>query len=220
MNSDSQQQQQPSDTNSSFTLSDDQRYILTIYMNMYEDTMREIYLNHEHLDQILNNIHNIINPTTETTQTNNMYSSLLNSLSRPQDRRQRRRTNTSSTRPLYRPELYDITFTIPDTTSTLDNSLFNIIRSYLQQPSNVSVSIPTPIQIENATRQSIFSEIQNPIGNSVCPISLERFQPNQSVTQIIYCGHIFDTNQLQSWFRSNSRCPVCRYDIQTNNPPY
>jgi hypothetical protein len=34
---------------------------------------------------------------------------------------------------------------------------------------------------------------------------------------IRFCGHIFNTEQLNTWFRSNCRCPVCRYDIRRYN---
>jgi hypothetical protein len=31
---------------------------------------------------------------------------------------------------------------------------------------------------------------------------------------IRHCRHIFNTNSLISWFNSNCKCPVCRYDIR------
>ena len=37
------------------------------------------------------------------------------------------------------------------------------------------------------------------------------------VTVIRFCGHIFYTEQLNTWFTSNCRCPVCRYDIRNYN---
>ena len=37
------------------------------------------------------------------------------------------------------------------------------------------------------------------------------------VSVIRYCGHIFNTDQLNTWFRSNCICPVCRYDIRRYN---
>jgi len=37
------------------------------------------------------------------------------------------------------------------------------------------------------------------------------------VTLIRFCGHIFNSEQLNTWFRSNCRCPVCRYDIRSYN---
>jgi hypothetical protein len=61
-----------------------------------------------------------------------------------------------------------------------------------------------------------FSEIENPL-NTSCPISLEPFTPNQVITQIHHCGHIFNSSSIQEWFRNHVRCPVCRYDIRDNN---
>jgi hypothetical protein len=76
---------------------------------------------------------------------------------------------------------------------------------------------PTQSQIEIGTRIARFSDIVNPI-NSSCPISMERFNDSDNVSVIRECGHIFTTQELNSWFRSNCRCPICRYDIRTYNP--
>jgi hypothetical protein len=72
---------------------------------------------------------------------------------------------------------------------------------------------PTPYQVERATRQIRYGDIENPL-NSSCPISLERFDNDDTVTIIRYCNHIFNTDEINSWFRSNCRCPICRYDIR------
>tara|TARA_Y100000816_G_scaffold289561_1_gene276253 strand:- start:769 stop:1977 length:1209 start_codon:yes stop_codon:yes gene_type:complete len=81
---------------------------------------------------------------------------------------------------------------------------------------------PSTEQIEAAIRTTRFGDIENPI-NTSCPISMETFTPDQSVTMICHCGHIFNSVQLFSWFRSNVRCPVCRYDVReasyTNRDP-
>ncbi len=37
------------------------------------------------------------------------------------------------------------------------------------------------------------------------------------VTVIRHCGHIFNTDELNTWFRSHCNCPVCRYDIREDN---
>ena len=50
-----------------------------------------------------------------------------------------------------------------------------------------------------------------------CPISLEHFNENDLVRQLLHCGHLFHQPQFEEWFNSNTRCPVCRYDIRTNN---
>ncbi len=40
----------------------------------------------------------------------------------------------------------------------------------------------------------------------------------ENATRIVrYCGHIFNGNELNNWFRTNCRCPVCRYDIRNYN---
>jgi hypothetical protein len=72
---------------------------------------------------------------------------------------------------------------------------------------------PTQSQIETATRRAMYCDIVSPINRS-CPISLENFNDSETVSVIRYCGHIFHTEHLNRWFRTNCRCPVCRYDIR------
>lgn len=76
---------------------------------------------------------------------------------------------------------------------------------------------PTQEQIRAATRNVVYSDIVHPT-NTSCPISLEPFTDSSNVTVIRHCGHIFDSEQFQSWFRVNCRCPVCRYDIREYSP--
>ena len=96
----------------------------------------------------------------------------------------------------------------PETMRTNDR-LLRIFESFL-----TPVTIfPTPTQVELATRIVRFSEIIEPINNS-CPISLDVFNENDIVTVIRYCGHIFNTIQINAWFSANCRCPICRYDIR------
>ena len=77
---------------------------------------------------------------------------------------------------------------------------------------------PTPSQIEVATRVERFGDITNPL-NTSCPITLENFNENDQVLVIRQCSHIFSNSGLISWFRSNCRCPVCRYDIRDYASP-
>ena len=72
---------------------------------------------------------------------------------------------------------------------------------------------PSDRQVREATQLVRFGNIIDP-QNSNCPISLERFVEQQLVTRIIFCGHIFSTNELQTWFETNVRCPLCRFDIR------
>ena len=75
---------------------------------------------------------------------------------------------------------------------------------------------PTQSQIESATRCVRYCDIITPV-NTSCPISLETFNDNDMVTVIRHCGHTFHTEYLMNWFRTNCRCPVCRYDIRDYN---
>jgi len=93
-----------------------------------------------------------------------------------------------------------------------DNTLTQLLQSFLQ-PIEV---YPTQSQIETATRHVRYSDITRPI-NTECPISMDDFTDNDMVTVIRQCGHIFHTENLMNWFRSNCRCPVCRYDIRDYN---
>ena len=42
----------------------------------------------------------------------------------------------------------------------------------------------------------------------------KRCNNGEQVFQIKHCGHNFRENALRNWFRTNVRCPVCRYDIR------
>ena len=73
--------------------------------------------------------------------------------------------------------------------------------------------VATPRQISTATTHRLYENIQTPT-NDRCPICLEVFQPNSEVTQINNCRHIFNRAELATWFETNVRCPVCRFDIR------
>jgi len=72
---------------------------------------------------------------------------------------------------------------------------------------------PTPEQIESATTLVPFHISEENVNNS-CPITMEEFQEGEMVRQIRHCRHQFQEEPIQNWFRSNVRCPVCRYDIR------
>lgn len=72
---------------------------------------------------------------------------------------------------------------------------------------------PTNAQINEATENMFFHEVIDP-GNRSCPINQEEFQNDDEVSVIRHCGHIFRRSDLSTWFRTNVRCPLCRYDIR------
>jgi hypothetical protein len=96
-----------------------------------------------------------------------------------------------------------------DTSSGIDTHASYIIREFFT-PVNV---YPTQEQINTASRNVRYGDIVRPT-NTTCPITLETFSDNSEVTVIRHCGHVFNTDDFNSWFRINCRCPVCRYDIR------
>jgi hypothetical protein len=75
---------------------------------------------------------------------------------------------------------------------------------------------PSPDELRRATRQTTYSLIENPY-NDQCPITLDAFQPNDTVMQLCHCQHIMSETGYTNWFRSHVRCPVCRHDIRTTS---
>ena len=72
---------------------------------------------------------------------------------------------------------------------------------------------PTERQILDAIEIIIFNENET-YNNTSCPITMEEFNDGEHICQIKHCGHNFREDALRNWFRTNVRCPVCRYDIR------
>ena len=203
-----------SNTNNTNNITNEQLLILRHYMDQYNRTSNQINRLMSELEHIRHNLDFFSNEiflnrnrnqnSTSTNNTNNNRSSnrtnntrlnsLLNSFLNTN-------SNTNTNRTQFSPITYNFDEPI---------GLNNFLNTFLS--TNVPV-VPTQEQINNATRIIRYENIENPLNES-CPISLERFNPNDTVTQICWCGHIFNSNELTSWFRTNVRCPVCRYDIR------
>ena len=72
---------------------------------------------------------------------------------------------------------------------------------------------PTREQIDAATTVFTYNQTIELL-NHRCPISLADFEEGDEIRQIIHCGHCFCEETIQGWFRTNVRCPICRYDIR------
>ena len=97
-------------------------------------------------------------------------------------------------------------------TERVNTAFTNLFQSFIEPV----LVYPTISQIEIATRRALYRDIVAPMNNS-CPISMDNFNDNDTVTIIRHCGHIFNGDELNTWFQSNCRCPVCRYDIRNFN---
>ena len=112
------------------------------------------------------------------------------------------------------------------------NNHQNFMRNYFQGLPNLGVNNtedqidmtpviirPSDRQIRQATQLLRFGNINDPQNNR-CPITLVNFTDQDLVTRIIFCGHIFTTESLQTWFESNVRCPMCRFDVREHRNRY
>jgi hypothetical protein len=118
--------------------------------------------------------------------------------------------NNAQPRSLSQPTTEVIEFTIPVTSDNTETSIFNNLFRQFLQPIEI---FPTQSQINIATRNAKYSDIVNPL-NTECPISLDKFNNDDTVMIIKHCGHIFKCNSLITWFNGHCVCPVCRYDIR------
>jgi hypothetical protein len=199
-----------------FRLTNEQLLLVDILNTMYNDNIRHMNLINETLNSL--------------TQTNNQIrislGQLLNSnqnayTNNTMRNNNRRRENTSNNhfgRVIINNQPFVIDsiseYTIPRNRryTSVDSYAESVFNSFLQ-PVEI---YPTQPQIETATRRVAYCDIARPV-NISCPISLDDFNDNDMVTVIRHCGHIFHTEHLMNWFRTNCRCPVCRYDIRDYN---
>ena len=164
--------------------------LIELFNDQYRQITREIESLHETRNninsQIINLSNQIIQPTQQIPTTQQMPTTQPN----PRTTQSNPLTNSASRFYLY---------TYPSQPLT---NFFNSVPI-----------LPSQRQINNATRNLLYRDITNPL-NTACPISLETFNSESSVTQIIYCNHIFNPTSLDTWFYSSCKCPVCRHDIR------
>lgn len=190
----------------------DQRFFISQYKEIYENNnklltsiiqSRNHSLSNETVNLLVNNlinsnneimrtIDNLLNLNTNANSNNRPQHSVRQQNNRQQTNRQGSRNNGQSN--LDRATEFVVT---------------NILRNFLE-PIEI---YPTSAQIETATRVARYGDIVSPL-NTSCPITLENFNEDDRVLIIRHCNHVFSNSGLISWFRSNCRCPVCRYDIR------
>jgi hypothetical protein len=53
-----------------------------------------------------------------------------------------------------------------------------------------------------------------------CPIGLDDFEENETIKQIVECGHIFKVEPLLRWFSRHTKCPLCRCELRSEQAQY
>jgi hypothetical protein len=215
--------------NSQFNnITNEQLLLIDILNGMYNDNMRQINNYTSMISQLNvnnNNIRNlliqILNISLNNRRHNSSNSNSNNSRNISTSRNFQPLFNTvreynipfSQLSMLFDNNLQTDTSSVsPINTSNRSNSTSRFLESFFG-PVEV---YPTPSQIEAATRRVRYGDIISPLNRS-CPISMDTFDDDNMVTIIRHCRHIFTSDHLNTWFRSNCRCPVCRYDIRTDN---
>lgn len=205
-----------SQSNPLYSISNEQLLLINILNTMYNDNLNQI----QNLTSSNNEIRNLI---IRILNNNQRGRSNTNNRQRQQYTRDLRNNNNNDALRNNDPLLFEYVFELQpymnnnnnNTRGTAtNNDTFSRIFQRFLEPIEV---YPTPSQIEAATRIARYGDIIAPRNRS-CPISLENFNDNDTVAIIRFCGHTFNRDELNTWFRTNCRCPVCRYDIRNYNP--
>ncbi len=205
-------------------LSSDQRRLLNMYVSQYDQTSAHIERLTIMLQEIRANIQDIV--TQGQQHSNQSQSQRSNRPFFDTDELYydfNRVNSRTSSRNNYRNNRYlDIPLSFTNTNTNRHNTNTNTNNTnfidLLSHFFSTTVPVrPTQQQIQNASRTIRYGDINNPTSES-CPISLERFDNDQIVQQLLPCEHIFETNGFNNWFANNVRCPVCRYDIRDYRP--
>jgi hypothetical protein len=216
---------------SSYNISNEHIFLIDILKRMYNDNIHQI-------NNMINSINNIRNTNNQIRNillnilfNPNISNNSNRNYETPRNNSSNQRENTERENfgrvildnvPYVIDSIQQYTLPFTDsvrnrnTSENRNNNLTSLIQNFFQ-PVEV---YPTQSQIEIATRNVRYCDILNPVNRS-CPITLDTFTDSDMVTIIRFCGHVFRQDQLNIWFRSNCRCPVCRYDIRTynsNNP--
>jgi hypothetical protein len=209
-----------------YTISNEHLLLIDILNTMYNDNLRQITNLTDSNQQIRNLIIQILNTNTPPRRNNNNNHSNNNINRTNNSNRNTFRENNNSNGNLGRVYLNNLPYIIdnvehvriPINNNSRNLNLNNnndfprILQSFFD-PVEV---YPTQSQIETATRRVRYCDIVSP-KNTSCPILLTNFNDNDMVSVIQHCGHIFNTSELNRWFRNHCNCPVCRYDIRDDN---
>ena len=224
-----------------YNINNEQLLLIDILNTMYNDNLNQIRNLQESNTQIRNLIIQILNPNNAQLRNNNLGGEPMNYVTVPVREEPRRRgrnnrnnrnnnfinnfreNNATNGTSLGRVYLNNIIDSVEEIRTPINTNLRNANLNNNNDFSRIMQSFfspvevyPTPTQIETATRRVRYCDIISP-KNTSCPISLTNFNDNDMVSVIRHCGHIFNTDGLNTWFRSHCTCPVCRFDIRDDN---
>jgi len=177
------------------------RTLLSNYIIQYQEINRHIRQLQEMSNDVTDNIVQILsstNNTSGTTNNNNNNASTstnTNTNTGTGGYNTYRYSSSSIDNPLLNSLFNTTTNTsindIIQAMLTLNTSGFTNTNTNINTVTPETVSpFPSTEEITRATRSVMFCELVNPV-DTRCPISLTEFNQNDTVIQIIPCGHIF-----------------------------
>lgn len=203
--------------------------------SMFIQSLRDVMLTYNtNMQEYQNNITIVLmmirDMITDVTSENNLPQNVENEPIRTRPNSTRQDTRPIRQNPTSQQTMR--TSRIPTTTTANSNNREHLLSYTLYRPTiryqyaqnmrnffqNISVR-PSQQQIEIATLLFTYNYSNSENINQQCPITLEDFENGDIVRQIRHCRHVFHEDSIQNWFRSNVRCPVCRYDIRDYREP-
>ena len=97
------------------------------------------------------------------------------------------------------------------------NNLVNILMSF-----DIGSNRHPPASdraIQNLKKVEINENNINDYKNMTCNICLENFDIG-NILRILECKHEFHENCIITWLKKNNTCPVCRHELESNDPNY
>ena len=97
------------------------------------------------------------------------------------------------------------------------NNLVNIIMSF---ESSMHGNPPASQRaIDNLPKIEINKDNINQFKDITCNICLEGFQLS-NILRVLECKHEFHEKCIITWLKSRNTCPVCRHELESNDPNY
>ena len=96
-------------------------------------------------------------------------------------------------------------------------NFINIITAFdLQHKGNPPASERA---INNLKKIEINDQNINEFKEQTCNVCLENFNAGQ-ITMKLDCGHYFHEKCITHWLKMRNTCPVCRHELESNDPNY
>ncbi|RNA21905.1 E3 ubiquitin-ligase RNF181-like [Brachionus plicatilis] len=103
----------------------------------------------------------------------------------------------------------------------VDSGIANALNLSFEDLSSQNLSPPiSKIWLKEEFPKYCFSE-SDKCGHK-CPICLIAFEEEGQTraVKIPNCGHIFHCDCILKWFEKTSSCPLCRFELPTDDPSY